>query len=312
MRRVRGNLCLGLLAGAASLAGVLGCGSKLPVDYPPNMQVAMKIRSELDSGPAAATDGAAQVTPTGWATLTGKFTLSGSAPAPIQLNADKDTSVCAPGGQKPEVSLVEVDANGGLKNVLVFLNTSIPLDDPLWVNPSFDASKEITLPTPFDQKACLFLSRIFAARSSQTVVMKNSDPVAHNAKIDGVGSAKSDNFTIGANDQGLYRAGGEAPQPFPVSCSIHPWMKAWLISRDSPYFAITQPDGTFEIKDLPAAEEGLKLEFRAWHEVPKFVQKVTVDGAPVTWSKGKFSIELKPGDSKHIEVVIDAASLPKP
>lgn len=295
----------------ALVAAAPGCGSKLPVDYPPNMQVAEKLRAELDSGASASAEGgAAQVTPTGWATLTGKFVFAGTAPGPVQLNADKDTATCAPGGKQPEVQFVQVDPAGGLANVLVFLSTPVPTDDPVWINPAFDASRDITLPEPFDQKACLFLSRIFAMRGTQTVIVKNSDPIAHNAKIEGKDKARPDNFTIGANDQGTYKPGGESSTPFEVSCSIHPWMKSWMMSRNNPYFAITKPDGTFEIKDLPSAE-GLKLEFRAWHEVPKFVQKVTVDGTPATWSKGKFTLELKPGETKNIEVVIDASAFSK-
>ncbi|HTN77580.1 MAG TPA: hypothetical protein VL096_20115 [Pirellulaceae bacterium] len=294
-----------------ALLGVVGCGSRLPVDYPPNPQRVELIRLELGAGAGgAAAAGPELPKPTGWATLTGKFTLVGSAPPAIKLNADKDTATCAPGGMQPTVELVKVDGNGGLADVLLFLNTPVPVDDPLWINPAYDASKTETRPDVFDQKNCLFLSRIYAMQSTQTVIMKNSDNVAHNAKIDPPGGAKSANFTIGANDKGVYEPKGEVGQPFPVSCSIHPWMSAWMISRNNPYFAVTKPDGSFEIKGIPAGE-GLKLEFRAWHESPKFLQKVTVDGKPATWSKGKFTLEFKPDETMNINVAIDASVLPK-
>ena len=50
--------------------------------------------------------------------------------------------------------------------------------------------------------------------------------------------------------------------PAPVSCSIHGWMRARMVVRPNPYFAISDKDGNFEIKDLPAGE----LEFQVWQE----------------------------------------------
>jgi hypothetical protein len=41
-------------------------------------------------------------------------------------------------------------------------------------------------------------------------------------------------------------------RPYQVSCNIHPWMKAWVLVCDHPYFAVTDKDGTFQIKNAPA------------------------------------------------------------
>ncbi len=40
-------------------------------------------------------------------------------------------------------------------------------------------------------------------------------------------------------------------------------MKAYVVVNDSPYFAVTASDGTFEIKDLPIGSYTLE----AWHPV---------------------------------------------
>lgn len=290
------------------LAGAIGCGDQAPANRAPNLKRALDIREVVDAGPTAAAAGPALVEPTGWATLTGRFKLNGTPTAAEPLKITQDHAVCAPGGKPVIVDEVKVGPDGGLANVLLFLSTPTPADDPKWEHPDYAATKDALLERPFDQKECLFIDRIFALRSTQSVSVKNSDPVGHNANIAPRRGAKPENFTIPGGQAVVYKPGGESPDPFPVTCSIHPWMKSWMISRNSPYFAVTKEDGTFEIKNLPAAE-GLKLEFRVWHERSGFVQDVTVNGEKVTWKKGRFDLELAPGEDLALEVEIDASVL---
>ena len=160
----------------------------------------------------------------------------------------------------PVAGTIQVGNNGGLANVLVFLTTTAPAEGgDKWEHPDYAADKEATLAHPFDQKNCLFLSRIFAMRSTQTVMVKNSDPVGHNANIQPKSGASQGNLLIPGGQALPYKPGGATKDPFQVSCSIHPWMRSWMITRDNPYFAITDNTGTFKIENLPAAA-GLKLE----------------------------------------------------
>ena len=79
-----------------------------------------------------------------------------------------------------------------------------------------------------------------------------------------------------------------APQA--ATCSIHPWMKAYIIARDDPYFAVTGADGSFEIKNLPAGED---VEFQVWHEgAPAGLE------AKAGWGKGRFKLKL-PADGEQ-------------
>jgi Polysaccharide lyase family 4, domain II len=50
--------------------------------------------------------------------------------------------------------------------------------------------------------------------------------------------------------------------PLLVSCSIHFWMKAYVRVFDHPYFAITDADGAFTIKQAAAGNCRLVI----WHE----------------------------------------------
>jgi hypothetical protein len=82
-------------------------------------------------------------------------------------------------------------------------------------------------------------------------------------------------------------------------------MSARMIVRDSPYVAVTKPDGSFEIANVPA---GVPLEFRVWQETSKFLQDVTVNGKPEKWSKGRLKVTLQPDEQRALEVVVDAAA----
>jgi hypothetical protein len=37
----------------------------------------------------------------------------------------------------------------------------------------------------------------------------------------------------------------------PFKCDVHSWMNAYVGVVDHPYFAVTGPDGTFQLKGLP-------------------------------------------------------------
>ena len=57
--------------------------------------------------------------------------------------------------------------------------------------------------------------------------------------------------------------------PVTIKCTIHPFMKANAWVLNNPYYAVTDADGNFEIKNVPAG----KVRIRVWHEVPGFVVK---------------------------------------
>ena len=60
-------------------------------------------------------------------------------------------------------------------------------------------------------------------------------------------------------------------------CDIHPWMTGYVWVQNNRYFAVTDKDGAFEIKDVPVGS----YEIEAWHE--RFGTKT----GKVTVQKGK-------------------------
>ena len=88
--------------------------------------------------------------------------------------------------------------------------------------------------------------------------------------------------------------------PVMVSCSIHPWMKGWLVIRDTPYMAVTDEQGKFEIQNLPAG----KWRFMFWQEAAGYVDDVKIGGKPQKWSRGIVEIDIQPGKNDLGKIVV--------
>jgi hypothetical protein len=55
----------------------------------------------------------------------------------------------------------------------------------------------------------------------------------------------------------------DKPEPFlKFTCDIHPWMRAWVSVVDSPYFSLSDKDGKFTIKNVPAGKYTLEFAHR--------------------------------------------------
>ena len=63
--------------------------------------------------------------------------------------------------------------------------------------------------------------------------------------------------------------------PFYIKCDVHPWMKTWVLVSDHPYYAVTDSNGDYEIKNVPAGT----YEVVCWQE--KFKKKLIVDKVSV-------------------------------
>ncbi len=296
------NACL-VLATCMAVA-LCGCARELPPSVAVNESTISSVRKSLEQGASSEDPGAAMETadPTGWATLSGTFKITGSVPANKPLTIDKDVDVCAPGGRQVLDDIVLVGPGGAIQNVLVYVSSTIPSDNPAWVHESYASAR--TAEVIFDQKNCVFLSRLGVMWSSQTLKVLNSDPIGHNTNLASVRGAKAANISIPANGFAPYEPGAASPAPFSVSCSIHPWMKASMMVCDNPYFAVTDANGVFSIANVPA---GVELEFRVWHEKSSYIQDVTVNSAGEKWSKGKFTRNFSAGDDAKMDVAIEAS-----
>jgi hypothetical protein len=264
-----------------------GCGPQRLAAPVADADAAARIRSTLVAASAGGGDAAAAAaTGTGWATLKGRFTFAGTPGQAKALVVDKDTEVCSKGGMKLlDRSLLVDPSSKGLANVVVFARKTSRVKD---------AAPSAT-PLVFDQKNCEFLTPVFAARVGQPIDVKNSDPVGHNTNVAGT----SFNQLIPAGAGTLYKPDGETGMPTMVTCNIHPWMKAYAVFRKDGYVAVSGPDGSFSIPDLPAGET---IEFQVWHERSSGPNgALGIEKPDLKWTpKGRFQIKLQENETKDL------------
>lgn len=291
-----------LLAVVAALP--LGC-SPAPASGPSaNMTAALKLREDLKGGGAAtggdATAADAAPTGTGWATLKGKFTLDGDPPPRQKLSTSGGDMCSADGSPILSDRLLVDSSTKGIGGMVIFARK------PKRVHDSAKAPQEPEV--IFDQKGCRFLSHVAGMQVGQTMKILNSDPFGHNTKIDGVVDANKFNQTVATGASVTYKPLREENAPLKVGCSIHPWMSANVLVRGDGYFAITGPDGTFEIPNLPAGEE---LELQVWHEAAGGQGNLVLDQPALKWNKqGRFKIKLEPDETRELNLTVPVAALP--
>jgi hypothetical protein len=287
---------------ALTMSALGGCEARHDLGPVADAKAAARIRTALvGTGDAAATTEAAPASSgTGWATLRGRFVYDGTPPVMPPYAVNKDAATCSPDGHMPPQETLLVDgATHGIKNVVVYLRS------PSRVHPSAEPKGGTVV---FDQKTCTFLSHVMPMTIGQTIEIKNSDNVGHNTNISG--AKNKFNQTIPAGESIAYTPQREEVTPAAVTCSIHPWMSAYVLPRENGYWAVTAADGTFEIPNVPAGE---KLEVQVWHESAAGPGGGLVVDTPearkLQWSrKGRFTVTLQPDEVKDVEVTMPAAA----
>jgi len=155
----------------------------------------------------------------------------------------KDKEVC---GRGYKIDLVyEISQDKGVKNAVVFVKGA--------GKPTVEKKKLI-------QEKCEFKPRVIAMEAGSILEIINNDPVKHEAN--GVQEFETI-FQLSQPRQGMVnRVKLDKPGVVEVTCNIHGWMKAWVVVTESPYYAVSDSNGKFVIKDVPAGEYTLKM----WHE----------------------------------------------
>lgn len=235
-------------AGLAAGAGPAGePGSKGPAPLPPP---AVNIGGP--ASPPAGTSGAAAVR--------GVVKFVGTPPVrqPVAL-----PSGCAEQHKTPPLDTSLLVKGDRLQGALVYVEGL-----PDWREPP--PAAEVVI----DQFGCLYRPRVIAARVGQPVVILNSDPLVHNVHSE----ARQD--PAAAFNEIMPTAGTRLVKTFArpevavhLKCDIHPWMSAYVGVFAHPYFAITDENGEFQLRNLAPGEYTL----RAWHEtLGAQSQKLTV------------------------------------
>ncbi len=198
------------------------------------------------------------ITITDGAAVRGKVTFSGTVPAPkaFEMRRYYDREYCAAlsdGKGHRLLKEVNVGQDGGLKDVVVVIE-GIEKGKPFTFT---DAEVEASL--------CQFLPFVTVVSDKRRVTVFNRDPVSHD--IQGYAYDQS-GVDIVLHRPALHVSGTtdvvqlvKGRKVFTMQCGMHPYMQNWGYAIDNPYYAVTDPNGSFTIGDLPAGTYRIK----AWH-----------------------------------------------
>ncbi len=219
--------------------------------------------------------GYTETTVTNGGTITGKVTLSGKEPPPLafSLITNNDTEFCgriSTGTGWRLLDEFQVSPEGALQNAVVFLE-GITQGKPF----------PETRPAQVMVEDCVFTPWVLAVRDSQPIHIVNMDPIIHDVLIYETAPFGTKvmlhrplrlNPFHPKNLLGDHQHNpGEAMidtiqltqgrRTFFLECGFHPYMQAWGLAVDNPYYAITDKQGNFTLPDIP---EGV-YRLVAWH-----------------------------------------------
>lgn len=216
-----------------------------------------------------------------WATLKGQVVWpKDELPEAKELKVDKEQNHCLEKGPIKSEEWVVNPKNKGIRWVFVWL-APVEAGKPMPIHPDLKEikDKEVVI----DQPCCRFEPHALGMREGQVLVAKNSAPIAHNLAYTGFKNPGG-NPLIPPKQE--YKVEGLKADKYPltIKCSIHGWMSAYVRIFDHPYFAVTDADGNFEIKDAPAGEYRLMMShdsgFRGGAK-GRDGEKITIKGGQV-------------------------------
>ena len=186
-----------------------------------------------DYGPAGGKVDLAQA-----GSIKGRIKFTGEARKPAKVDISKD-KWCA---DNHEVFTEEtlVDANGGLKNVIAYLEGLEGMAD------SFDMPSK---PARLVQQGCKYIPHVLTVRVGQDLEVVNADDTSHNYHFIG---RRNDEINKTQPEPTTDLVKFDSPEVNArFGCDIHGWMQCKVHIFDHPCYAVTMEDGSFEIPSVP-------------------------------------------------------------
>lgn len=197
------------------------------------------------------------------ATVNGTVTYDGKVPnlKPLAMDADP---VCASKHKEAVPNqMLELGTGNTMGNILVRVTSGLP------AGKTYPAPKD---PVVMDQNGCIYQPHVFVIQPGQALKVLNSDGVLHNVHALPKVNAQF-NMAMPPNRKEAEHVFDKPEDVFPIKCDVHPWMTAYTMVVDNPFFSVTKADGKFTVSNLPAGT----YEITAWHEkLGKKTEKVTV------------------------------------
>ena len=169
------------------------------------------------------------------------------------------------------VDIIPSNATGSELNGVVRVAGRPAKDVVVWLELPGGPSASPTRKVVLDQRNMQFVPRVLAVRVGAAVEMPNSDRLLHNVF----------SFRDGkVFDLGLYPVGASKTVTFDkpglsrIFCNIHPTMAAYVLAVDSAYYAVSDAQGRFTIRDIAPGT----VTYRAWRAGAKPAGGTLVSG----------------------------------
>jgi hypothetical protein len=215
---------------------------------------------EPGAGPSSEMKPAATATPIDPATaasVSGTVTLDGAAPKAQKIDMSQDAA--CKGSNTAETIVVD---GGKLANVFVYVKEGLG-------DRAFDVPKNAVT---IDQKGCQYHPHVLGVMTAQNIEIRNDDETTHN-----IHPTPKDNREWNESQPPkaapLEKSFAREEVMLPVKCNQHPWMKMYLNVVKTPFFAVTGPDGKYEIKGLPPGDYTLAF---VQEKLGEQTQKITL------------------------------------
>jgi plastocyanin len=200
---------------------------------------------------------AAPIDPATVATVSGTVKFDGTAPKTSKIDMSQDPA-CKGINESENI----VVSGGDLENVFVYVKDGFG-------RRTFDVP---TIPVVLDQSGCKYHPHVLGVVAGQTVEIRNNDQTTHN-----IHPTPKDNREWNESQPPsatpLEKSFAREEIMLPVKCNQHPWMKMYINVVKSPFYAVTDKSGKYEIKGLPPGDYTIAFVHEKLGEQD---QKVTV------------------------------------
>jgi plastocyanin len=194
--------------------------------------------SAAPSTAATSAPAATLIDPATAASVSGTVSFEGTAPKAAKIDMSQD-----PACKGMNMAEAVVADGGKLSNVFVYVKDGLG-------NRTFDIPKD---PVTIDQSGCKYHPHVLGVMAGQTVKVVNSDPTTHNIHPTPANNREW-NESQPPQTAPLEKTFAREEIMLPVKCNQHPWMRMFVNVVKSPFYAVTGPDGKYEIKGLPPGD----------------------------------------------------------
>jgi len=244
MNRNKWTIVLGLAA-LLSLFVTAGCSKK---------EEPAPAAEEKMAAPAPA---ATPIDPATVASVSGTVKLDGAAPKAQKIDMTQDAA--CKGANESETVVAD---GGNLANVFVYVKDGLG-------SRTFDVPKDAVV---IDQQGCRYHPHVVGVMAGQDVQIKNDDQTTHN-----IHPTPKDNREWNESQPPaaapIVKSFAREEIMLPVKCNQHPWMKMYVNVVKSPFYAVTDKAGKYELKGLPPGDYTIAF---VHEKLGEQTQKVTV------------------------------------